>query len=510
MSAVALAALAAFVGLPAAAAESFAPASISVAQLFERSRRSAGAVEPGAFHIVTRTTSKKGDVWTTETFRDGSDYRTTVRQGRFVTAYGSYGGRHWQQDANGLVLPTSSLYQEVDPFAVSIRQSESATSGVKMLGVTADASPSFVVEVTPSSGLVERRYYDARTYLLTRLEITDYDGHKRVWKFGDYRTASGSTFAHAIDCERDGEGVASETRVLTFAPVSPRTLDLAIPSSRALFDPGNRDAVRIPARFTDNGIIVNVSIGGRGLDFMLDSGSSDLVIDPEIASQLGMSSSGAVLVSFAGDFTMANASAPEFSIAGLTAKGVTFSTVRFQEQLPAQRIVGLLGTDFIASGALEVNFQNETLTMYRRVPGDLAATGWSALPLRLDFGGPLVKAAYSGVSGYFVADLGADYSTLFPHYFAKFPNLVPRGAPDDGEMVTLGGRPFGVKHITMRDLVIGDWIFGGVQVVVPSAVYAQERDYDGLIGRDALSNFNLIFDYANSRLWFKPIATGAK
>jgi hypothetical protein len=35
--------------------------------------------------------------------------------------------------------------------------------------------------------------------------------------------------------------------------------------------------------------------------------------------------------------------------------------------------------------------------------------------------------------------------------------------------------------------------------------YAQDRDYDGLIGRNTLSNFDLIFDYADSQLWFKPI-----
>ncbi len=54
----------------------------------------------------------------------------------------------------------------------------------------------------------------------------------------------------------------------------------------------------------------------------------------------------------------------------------------------------------------------------------------------------------------------------------------------------LGGKPFGIKHITMKQLALGDWVFGDVQVVVPSAQYAQDRDYDGLIGRDTLSSFD--------------------
>jgi hypothetical protein len=48
-------------------------------------------------------------------------------------------------------------------------------------------------------------------------------------------------------------------------------------------------------------------------------------------------------------------------------------------------------------------------------------------------------------------------------------------------MKTLGNHPFGVKGITMRSMVLGDWVFGSVQVVVPSERYAQERDYGGLM-----------------------------
>jgi hypothetical protein len=509
LSAAALAALAVLAAQPAGAAERYAPATITVAQLFDRNRRSAGSVGPGAYHFVTRTVSHDGDVWTSETFSNGRDFRTTVRQGRFVSSYGSYDDRHWQQDANGLVLPSSNLYQEVDPFAVSIRQPDAATSGVRLLGMTTGVSPNFVVEVAPSNGLVERRYYDGHTYLLNRLEMTDYDGHEQAWRYGDYRAVFGGTLAHRIDYEREGT-LSAKTEVRSFEPITSGTVDFAIPPSRPLFAVGAADAVAIPARFTNNGIIVPVSIAGRGLDFLLDSGSSDLLIDPLVARELGMNLSGLVTLSFAGDITLENALAPDLTVAGLTAKNVTLSTVAFEEHLPEQRVVGLLGTDFIGSGALEVDFQKETLTLHRSAPPNLAASGWSALPLRLDWGVPVVKASYSGVPGYFIADLGADYSTLYPHYFSRFPNRVPRGAPDQEEMVTLGGKPFGIKHVTMKSLVLGDWVFGDVQVVVPSASYAQERDYDGLIGRDTLSDFHLIFDYSDGQLWFKPITADAK
>ncbi|HEX3458424.1 MAG TPA: aspartyl protease family protein [Candidatus Baltobacteraceae bacterium] len=498
----------AFFALPAAAAPEYAPAPLSVSQLFERNRHELGSLAPGTYRMVSREELIGGDTRTVETYTDGRSFRTTVRIGTSTSSYGADQEQPWTQDANGLVTRTTGVFAETDPFLASMRNAQNPSSGVRMLGLSAETPSYLVVEVTPDNGLVERRYYDPTTYLLTRLDQTDYDGHKRSWEYNDYRVIAGRRVAFSIAYTRDGSPV-SHTTVASYQRVTSVPGGFAIPASRALFDLGNQEAVAVPAKFTDDGIIVSVSIAGRGLDFLLDSGASALLIDPEIARQLGMGLTGAERVSFGGDFVLANAQAPDFTVGALTAKDVAFSTATFQEELPNQRVVGLLGTDFIASGALEVDYQKKTLTLVRSVPNDLESKGWSPLPLRLDYGVPLIKASYSGLPGLFVADLGAVYSTLYPHYFSRFPNLIPRGTADQDELEFIGGRPFGVKHITMKSLVLGDWAFGGVQVVVPSAQYAQERDYDGLIGRDTLSNFNMIFDYANARLWFKPIDQSA-
>jgi hypothetical protein len=293
--------------------------------------------------------------------------------------------------------------------------------------------------------------------------------------------------------------------VLTYERLTGSVPSLAMPLSHPLFDLGSATSVTVPADFTQDGIFVPVILAGRKLGFELDSGSSDILLDPGVAKELGMETTGAYTLSFAGDINLANARAPSVTIGALSATNVAFSTAGLAEDLPGRRVVGLLGTDFIASGALEVDFEKSQLTMYRALPTGLAAQGWSALPLRLDYDVPMLKANFSGLDGYFVADLGASDTTLFPHYFSRYPKHVPPGTPDEFQMVTLGNHPFGVKGITMRSMVLGDWVFGDVQVVVPSAQYAQGRDYDGLIGRNTLSNFDLIFDYADSQLWFKPI-----
>ena len=400
---------------------------------------------------------------------------------------------------------STNLFSEVDPFSVALRAPENPTSGVKLLGVTAGPPPQYVVEVTPSSGLTERRYYDAHTYLLARVERVDYDGHRQVWEYDDYRSVYGWNVAHVVRYERDGSTLTEQTQLLTYERLTSNVPSLAMPLSHPLFDLGSAASVAIPADFTQDGIFVPVIVAGRKLDLLLDSGSSGMLLDPGIAKERGMETSGAYTSNFAGDVNMANARAPSVTVGALSATNVAFSTAAFPEDLPGRRVVGLLGTDFIASGALEVNFEKDQLTMYRSLPAGLTAQGWSPLPLRLDFGVPMLKANFSGLDGHFIADLGAAYTTLFPHYFSRYPNHVPAGTPDQFQMNTLGDHPFGGKGITMRRMVLGDWVFGEVQVVVPSAQYAQARDFDGLIGRNTLSNFDLIFDYADSQLWFKPI-----
>lgn len=485
------------------APEALAPATITAEHLLLLHRKAVGGVPSGIYRSIEETRSSAGDVWTTETLWEGADFRATIRQGGFTWAYGSYGGQKWNEDANGLVMRSTSTFLMADPYASALQAPQISSSGVTVLGLTSTAPKEYVVQVAPSSGLVQRRYYDAQTYLLARREETNYDGHHQVWEYGDYRRVSGMSVAHVVRYYQDGSTVTRETRLVSFERISSAP-DFSIPPSRALFSLGDASSVQIPATFNESGIFVPVSVNGQGMDFQLDSGSSDLVIDPGAAKELGMTSSGATRMSFGGDFTIANTRAATLRVGPLSASNVEMATVGFDESLPGRRVRGLLGADFIGSGAMEVNFQKSTIALYKTAPGDLASQGWFSLPIRLDDGVPMVKANFSGLDGEFIVDLGAFATTLYPHYFTRYPKHIAPGTPDYGEAQTVGDRPFGFKSLTMRYMILGDWVFGNVHVVLPSVQDAQDKDYDGLIGRDTLENFDLIFDYANSKLWLRP------
>ena len=267
---IALAALASFVAA-APGVTGCTPSDITAPELFKRTDHALESLFKGAYHVVARTLSNQGAVTLAEMAWNGNDYKTTVRQAEFTSSFGENRGTKWRQDANGIVMRSLSFVGQDDPFSFALNRNQDTIVAVKLLGLTNGSAPEYVVEVTPLRDFEQWRYYDAKTYLLSRVEMTDYRGRKTTWIYKTNPTAIGSSFPTTIDEEKDGV-VTLRTSVVTFERVAPGALDLRIPPSNFLFDLGGREAVDIPAHFTDEGIIVPIAIEGRGLDVYLEIG----------------------------------------------------------------------------------------------------------------------------------------------------------------------------------------------------------------------------------------------
>ena len=282
---------------------------------------------------------------------------------------------------NKMCVRSSSFAGQSDPFAFALGRNHDAVDAVKLLGLTKDPVPEYVVDVTPKRDFEQRRYYDARTYLLSRVEVTDYGGHETTWIYKSYSTAIGSPFPNAIDEERDGV-VTLRSSVVTFERVAIETLDLSIPASRALFDLSGRDAVEIPARFTDEGIIVPIAIEGRGLDLYLDSGASVSLLDRSVVHELAMSVSGDDRVRVGGDYAGANVPCAQSLDRRVVCKGGRLYNCRFPRTLarPAgpwdRRLARLrLYCQRPLRGELRAK-----LTLFRTLPVGLQARGGRLSP----------------------------------------------------------------------------------------------------------------------------------
>jgi hypothetical protein len=490
-----------------ARAETYAPATISVSELFRRARAAEGERSPGAYHIVMNAVID-GEPLVEETFSDERGYKTTETIAGSVSSWGEFQGESWYQNANGFVQHVSGAYAQHDPLERAVRTMGSASNSATLLGMSAGTPAMYVVRVAPREGLSETRYYDASTYLLQKIELKDYDGRTRVSQYGDYRKVAGRMVPFLRTYDADFAKIPRRYVVTTYEAVRPGLANLSIPQSRTLFGLQGSQPVTIPAEFTTDGIIVRMNVGQRGLDMLLDTGSSSIVVNAAVASDLRLALHDKHVESFGGLFAIANARINDVSVGPLHAPAADIQVAPVDDDVaPTKRVVGLLGCDFIASGALEVNFQHKTLTLYPAAPANLEAEGWTAVPITLDSCVPLVKASFSGLPGQFVMDLGAYSTVLYEHYFSQFPgNKTPaHGNPAIESGIFIGGDEVRFQEFSMKTLGIGNLLFADALVDVPLTKKVQARDYDGLLGRPTLSNFNILFDYAHARVYLKPI-----
>jgi predicted aspartyl protease len=123
------------------------------------------------------------------------------------------------------------------------------------------------------------------------------------------------------------------------------------------------------------------------------------------------------------------------------------------------------------------------------------------LPLQMDDGVPRVQASFEGVPGFFLVDTGATGTVAYDTYVKKLKSSQPLA--EAANLNAIGGTvPARLKQLT--DLQFGGIHFGDATVFVPSSSTFNLSDYDGILGRDVLSQYQLFFDYAKHQLYIKP------
>ncbi|MDP9025236.1 MAG: aspartyl protease family protein, partial [Candidatus Eremiobacteraeota bacterium] len=371
----------------------------------------------------------------------------------------------------------------------------------RILGLTSGVSPQIVLELKPRDALLQRRYYDSTTYLLRRVETQGYDGHTRVNEYDDYRPFEGLQVARTERYHDGNSDNDTSTQVVSLertGAVDPSSL--AIPASNKPFTFASDATVEIPATFTSSGIVVRLNVNGRGLDFILDSGASGVFIDRRTAQSLGMTLYGRNVETIGGDFSISTARMPDLSMGPVRAHNLAVSVVPYTHADGDLKIVGLLGSDFFESGVVTVDFRNQRVTISPRLASPV--TGFSKVPISTDDYVPLVTAAFNGKDGHFIADLGGTVTVLYSHYFSQFK--APNESDDDNPGLTFVGGATKTRNYRLSTLNLGDYDVHDVEVAVPSNLKVEGQDYDGLIGRDILRFFTVIFDYSDAALYVKP------
>jgi hypothetical protein len=466
----------------------------------------------------------------------GDDFKRTENAGPLSTQNGRIGGVSWEHTENGITVIGGGVHHEAEAFDASLRGAAAGKPGdaVKLLGEVTTPVTAYVVEVRPPGDPPTWLFYDKSSGLLVRRESID-EGVRTTATYGDFKTFSAAVVATTVkrtngDPSYDSLSTLASLRLDVPVPRS----ELNIPATRqglVEFPPGVT-SVRLPASLPlpgsaprlldkDNtisrsalrrSISVRVNINGRGLDFILDSGASGILIDKDVADSLGLKRYGVSGQELQGHADASRVVVPEMRIGDLTMKNIVAYSVGFEDR-PAdtEKVVGLLGFDFIASVGLKVDWDKGELTAF--APGAMSIPeNGIAVPINLDDRVPDISVSVGDAqSDHFILDTGAEDVIIFPGFAAQHrAELADQGLGSTVQHV-YGDSYIGVVGGAAKvyPVQVKRFVFGVafnkflVDVVDPSSQF-QFQDTDGLVGWPFFHYFNLYFDYANSRIVLEP------
>lgn len=491
-----------------------APAAISLENLLRANARAVGTLPPGLppgrrERWTTALGSMTGTITEVEF---GEDFREDEVLGPDHVAKGSSAGRSWSMNANGQVCFGNGLHRSDNVDAVALRSH--SRLGVALLGRVQTPIDAYVVRVQPANGRLEYRFFDAKTFLLDRIEEIR-QARRLTVSFSDYRTTHGLTDPWHVHVS-DGFATNDEDRVLVSLDLGIRIAasELGVPTPKPPLISVADSPVRVSAEMSGDDIVIPVGIGGHTVDFILDSGASGIVIDNALAQAFGIKEYGRITDETAGTYVESNVVIPQMTVGTLRLDNVHARSLPFAQWSDSGKpIGGLLGFDFIADVVWHVDYQRGTLDAI--APSSFVPPASArAFPVTFDDFVPTFGITIDGVPGpAFILDTGAYRSTIFSRYVQMHANRFPdRGL---GEAMTAAfpfvndfsgvGGSVEYRPLELGPVVVGTWSFPTWLFDVTQNASAFEfEDYDGLIGQDFLRNFDVYLDYPNARIYLVP------
>jgi len=488
-------------GTPALAADESIP---DIATIRENIRAAAGPV-PAVYREIDQMLTSNGTVTIEHDYVNGADRRYTFDTGRFHTERGVDGREAWHMNDNGQVI-----IDQPDP---GLATREQMTTSVTAVRVPVEG---YAIATLNAQGHGTKEYVDAAKWRVVRREQITVNG-TIVTTYDDVRLDHGRTFAHSAHTDNGYAHTTTDLSVTDYEPDDVAATDVAMPKPRrALVEfPAGVSSVELPANFGRNHIYVRVTVDGRGLDFVLDSGASGITIDTTVARELGLPEFQKRSAVTAGRYTTARTIVPEMHVGSLVMRDVAVQEVP-QGWKTGEDVkeVGLLGFDFLAELGVTIDYEHQRVTV---VPGAnyVAPDDPHAIPLdvRLGAGQPRTTLTLNGALGErWIVDTGGATTVIVFDYFARrHPEaLHGEGGTDDGRRLHLYGigGDIEAEPLQIASFKLANVNFTGFTAyrVTGRGTYAQNDD--GIVGVDFLRLFTLGFDYAHSRIYLVPNSSG--
>jgi predicted aspartyl protease len=448
--------------------------------------------------------SRPGTTGKRSIYRRGADRREIDDTGAIHNEFGISKGDRWHENANGHVV--------IDQSEPGLATKEQMTTTVTHVTSPIDA---YVIATLNAKGFGTRDYIDPKTSFVVRRETLAPNG-KTITDYSDFRPFGARRLAAHWTVHDETTGTDTQNDVRDYVAGDVAESDVAMPDNRRVLVtyPAGQNRVTLPAVFEPDGhILVRLTIAGRGLDFILDTGASTITIDPAVAASLNLTVVDKMQSSVnAGRYPTGLAIVPEIGVGPLTMHDTVVSIVPLALELPGAKVMGLLGFDFICESGITIDYDHKTVTAERygtyTAPQDPRTI---ALDVRLGTQGPLATVAVDGaVAERMLIDTGAAGPfMLFDYFTRRHPEALPPHRMTDRTLQMQGaGGAFEAQTVDLDNVQIGNVKFAHFEGIRVTTATSYSGNEDGVIGPTFLRFFDVHLDYPDGKIFLVPNATG--
>jgi predicted aspartyl protease len=455
------------------------------------------------WHFKKKISRSSGPTGTSETWLAPNGREKTVFDiGPEHELYATNGKRAWIRDSNGSVRELAGLELEeawIEEVTASIFMREPRRAG-RVVKVT-DTRVKFVLEDNSTSAEVD---LDPTTFLPVTMTIKNAD---RTWtkRYADWRSSGGVKQAFTVITEHP-DGQRSESKLTTVETMEPPIGVFAKPESTVADVKWTTPApVEIALTKNSKGLVTTpVTIGGKPLSFIIDTGFSATTVASEQLDALGLEAIPAA-PAIADSQMLAGGRIEKvtYQVGGVTLGPQLVDAGPFAVHGLVPQPDGALGYDFFSRFVAELDVAQNKLRLHED-KGWKPPDGAISIPITLEMGIPQVVATIvlpdgRRVEGRFLVDTGCSCDVRLAAGFdadnkvmAALPDAKP-GVSKDGTTGTMATMSLEIGKLKLEKLA--------AQKLDVSEGMLASHATAGLLGIRIWEKYVVFFDYASKRMY---------
>ena len=279
--------------------------------------------------------------------------------------------------------------------------------------------------------------------------------------------------------------------------------------------PDAADSTKIQFIANDPLPVIEAAVNGKKCYFIIDTGGADVVIDPELAAQLGIDTYGSATGTYAGGKKASSRfgiikclSLADYSIGNVPVQ--VLSTKQFS--MAGKQISGVIGTVLLYHFLSSIDYRGHRLILRKENSKERyklqRSVGVKSVPFWM--AADHIMVVHGNVNDIlntmFIVDTGlAGAGFTCPESTMVSAGILINGKPIDGTGGggTVKASPILIRRISIPEGIVRDSVMGYFGVFPHSLENGFGFHIGGLISHTYLNNYEITFDFKNMKLYFQ-------